>query len=114
MSTSSDGEAGVVTVQDETVDRSMEEPPVKKAALQHLLGDIFVTRVERARSLRERVEDELACYRNEPSAPLEASVLSWWKEHCKSYPVMSKLAKVCFWPHPGTLQTQARVQASAR
>ena len=64
----------------------------RENALESLFGDVFVTHVEPAKSIDKRVESEISDYKSEPTVPLKADPLQWWKERSGQYPIISKLA----------------------
>lgn len=81
---------------DPFVDHSPDQEPSmkrRKSAMSDLFGEIFITKVEPAKSVEHRFEHELANYKAEDSIPLEADPLNWWKEHQLNYPLLSNLAK---------------------
>uniref|UniRef100_UPI00358E30FE E3 SUMO-protein ligase ZBED1-like n=1 Tax=Myxine glutinosa TaxID=7769 RepID=UPI00358E30FE len=72
----------------------VDEPPVKKAALEDLFGDVFVANFDTSQSLFERVDKEIKRYRAEPCIPLSKNPLSWWRSHEHSFPLLSKVARM--------------------
>ena len=74
-----------------------DEPPKPKklkSALDNLFGDVFITKVEPAVSLLDRIQIEMNNYLQEPVLPLAASPLLWWKSNCHKYPLIAKAARV--------------------
>lgn len=53
----------------------------RECVLDGLFGEVFVTRVEPAKSLKSRVEHEIVNYKCEGSMPLDSDPLLWWKVH---------------------------------
>uniref|UniRef100_A0A8C4N752 Zinc finger BED domain-containing protein 1-like n=1 Tax=Eptatretus burgeri TaxID=7764 RepID=A0A8C4N752_EPTBU len=72
----------------------VDEPPVKKVALEDLLGDVFAANSETSQSLFQRVDKEIKRYRDEPCIPLSKNPLSWWRSHEQSFPLLSKVARM--------------------
>lgn len=85
------------------------EPPLKvkketedsdcksnSCALADLFGDVFVTKVEPAKSSVDRIRAELESYKEEACLSLNSDVsdpLIWWKEKEDKYPLLSRYAK---------------------
>ena len=65
----------------------------KKCALDDWFGEVFVTEVEPAKSLKSRVEYKIVNYKCESSMPLDSNPLLWWKVHQKTYPLLGNLAQ---------------------
>lgn len=71
------------------------DPPAKKhCKLQKLLGDMFPERSNHAENLGtlELVKRDMAAYNSQPSAPLDANPLDWWKKNQTELPIISTLA----------------------
>ncbi|XP_060079893.1 E3 SUMO-protein ligase ZBED1-like [Ylistrum balloti] len=75
--------------------RSESPPPRKVAALDDLLGDVFVEKVEEAKPLtpQEIIEKEISIYANEQPIKLTDNPLVWWREHSIYCPHLAKVAK---------------------
>jgi hypothetical protein len=73
----------------------VDEPPVKKGALEDLFGDVYVVKVEPSKSLFQRADTEITRYRNETSSiHIGDNPLMWWKFNETSFPLLAKLAKM--------------------
>ena len=86
-----------------------EEPPTKiikietdnsvcksSCALADLFGDVFVTKVEPAKSYVEKIRAEIISYKEEECLPLNSKVsdpLLWWQARQDKFPFLSKYAK---------------------
>lgn len=90
------------------------ESPAKKrkCALDDLFGEVFVTKVEPAKSLKSRVEHEIVNYKCEESMPLDSDPLLWWKVHQKAYPLLAHLAQK-YLSIPATSVASERVFSTA-
>lgn len=67
---------------DLSCDAIQEQPLIKKrkSAMSDLLGEVFITKVETAKSFEIRFEQELTGYKSEDSISLESN-LDWWKRN---------------------------------
>ena len=99
------------------VDDSVSEQTVipakkKKSAISDLFGEVFVTKVEPAKSVEVRVDQELVCYKSEGNISLDSDPLAWWKSNQEKYPILSKLAKtyLCI---PATSVASERIFSTA-
>lgn len=75
--------------------KAEKSPPRKKSALDDLLGDVFIQKVEvlPQKAPLEKVNIEIIQYQKEKSLSLTGNPLEWWKEHQMFYPYLSNLAK---------------------
>lgn len=55
----------------------LNEPPTKKNPLDDLFGDVFVVKIEPAKPLELRIQNELDIYKSAQSIPLSADPLDW-------------------------------------
>ncbi|XP_052798101.1 E3 SUMO-protein ligase ZBED1-like [Mya arenaria] len=92
--------------------RLSPEPNSSENALESLFGDVFVTCVEPAKSLDQRVDSEIADYEKEPVVSLKSDPLQWWKERAGHYPILSKLAS-SYLVIPATSVASERVFSTA-
>ena len=85
-------------------------PP--SSLLQGLLGDVFITGCEPAKSKCELVQAEIVKYRSERPIPLNSDPLQWWKVNAYQYPMLFPLAKalLCI---PATSVPSERVFSTA-
>lgn len=74
----------------------IESPPKKKSALDQLLGDVYIQKVEvlPKKTPHEIVTIEMNNYKKVSAVGLGTNPLSWWKENEIYYPYLSKLAKL--------------------
>lgn len=70
----------------------LDEPPTKKSALDDLFGDVFVVKIEPAKPLESRIQNELDIYKSAESIPLSADPLDWWQKQESNLPLLGKLA----------------------
>ena len=73
-----------------------DQPPAKKpkTLLGQLLGDMFSKPNEnRPLSRRQKAEEELKRYLDEPSPDIDDCPLKWWKQHHSRFTAISKVAK---------------------
>ena len=96
---------------------TVSEPPRKKAAMEDIFGDIYVTKVEPAThiSLKLRAETEIKKYTDHgqtPGIPLTDDPLLWWKANQQEFPLLSVVARriLCV---PGTSVPSERVFSTA-
>ncbi|XP_062576895.1 E3 SUMO-protein ligase ZBED1-like [Saccostrea cucullata] len=91
-----------------------KSPPKKKSALDDLLGDVFIQKVEvlPKKSPLEKVNLEIIQYQKEKPLSLTGNPLNWWKEHEIFYPFLSHLAKL-YLGIPATSVPSERVFSSA-
>jgi hypothetical protein len=73
-----------------------KSPPRKKCALDDLLGDVFIHKVEvlPQKSPLEKVNLEIIQYQKEKALSLTGNPLDWWREHQIFYPHLSNIAKL--------------------
>jgi hypothetical protein len=91
----------------------VDEPPVKKGALEDLFGDVYVVKVEPSKSLFQRADTEITRYRNETSSiHIGDNPLMWWKFNETSFPLLAKLAKMLL-TIPATSVPSERVFSTA-
>jgi hypothetical protein len=90
------------------------ESPAKKrkCALNDLFGEVFVTKVEPARSLKSKTEHEIINYKSEDHMPLDSNPLLWWKVHQNTYPLLANLAQK-YLSIPATSVASERVFSTA-
>ena len=90
------------------------KPPEKKpwCLLGDLLGDVYISHTEPAKSKMQACSDEVAKYKDEFLLPMEQNPLDWWKliEWC--YPHLASLAK-CYLSIPATSVPAERVFSTA-
>ena len=67
----------------------------KPPAMSSLFGDIFITAVEKPKSIQELCELEVAEYKKEQPINPEENPLNWWRKKCSKYPNLSLYAKKC-------------------
>ena len=84
----------------------------KLSALDELFGDIFVVKVEPAKSVNERVSLEVKTYETEAQLELRSCPLSWWNINSPKYPLLSDVAKY-FLGIPATSVASERVFSTA-
>ena len=96
---------------------SVSEPPRKKAAMEDIFGDIYVTKVEPATHIspKLRAETEIKKYTDHgqtPGIPLTDDPLLWWKANQQEFPLLSVVARriLCV---PGTSVPSERVFSTA-
>ena len=63
------------------------------SVLGNLLGDIYVARVEPAKSIQELAQLEVIQYKADLSIGLQACPLSWWGKNQDRFPIIARLAK---------------------
>ena len=80
--------------------------------LEDFLSDIVITKVEGTPTLSDKVIHEVKSYISEPSIPLNACPLDWWRTMSQIYPNVSVLAKqiLCV---PATSVSSERVFSTA-
>lgn len=64
-----------------------------KSAMADLFGDVFIVKVEEAKTLVVRAEEEVARYKSERCLTLDSNSLLWWKNNAIKYPLLSNVAK---------------------
>ena len=89
--------------------------PVKQAkpsALQLLLGDVYIVKVEEPKSEVQLIASELNAFKLLPSIAIDQSQLEWWQAHEMVYPGLANVAKylICV---PGTSVPAERVFSTA-
>ena len=92
-------------------------PPKKKAAMEDIFGDIYVTKVEPATevSIGIRAHEEVNKYTDHSQTagiPLTEDPLLWWKSHQHEFPLLACVARrvLCV---PGTSVPSERVFSTA-
>ena len=88
-------------------------PPAKKAALDTLLGDVYVLKEEPAtKSQQQLTEQELDKYKQLDPLNLSHSPLDWWRENQYNFPHLSRAARhlLCI---PATSVPSERVFSTA-
>ena len=88
-------------------------PPAKKAALDTLLGDVYVLKEEPAtKSQQQLIEQELDKYKQLDPLNLSHSPLDWWRENQYNFPHLGRAARhlLCI---PATSVTSERVFSTA-
>ena len=85
---------------------------IKPSAMSSLFGDVYITSVEKPKSLQEQCELEVAEYKKEPPISATENPLVWWRNNCSKYPYLSLLAKkyLCI---PATSVPSERVFSTA-
>lgn len=81
---------------------ALPELPVKQepststpsSLLEDILGEVFVTKVEPAKSPMEQSAIEIADYRALRQIQLKDNPLDWWKMHEFQFPMLARMAKV--------------------
>ena len=68
-------------------------PVRKKSTMEDLFGEVFVTKVEPAKPIMIRAEEEVKRYRDDSCLPLDSDPLLWWSQHEEKFPLLAKLAK---------------------
>ncbi|XP_069105739.1 E3 SUMO-protein ligase ZBED1-like [Argopecten irradians] len=112
MSSSSTSALTNTEASDANSDDSATPCKKSKSALQDLFGEVFVTCVEPAVSLKTRIELELVNYKSTQNMPLDADPLLWWKQQELNFPLLSTLARryLCI---PATSVASERVFSTA-
>ncbi|XP_069106896.1 E3 SUMO-protein ligase ZBED1-like [Argopecten irradians] len=67
--------------------------PKPASAMSSLLGDIYILKVEKPRSIEDQVESEVKAYKTEPPITTDSNPLIWWSTHCEKFPLLANLAK---------------------
>lgn len=100
--------------QADMVDADLQQPPLKKTALEDLLAGTFTESVGTANRAKcgSGIEAEIVRYRSEMSISLTSCPLQWWKENSKFYPLLSPLAKA-YLTTPATSVPSERVFSTA-
>ncbi|XP_073795657.1 E3 SUMO-protein ligase ZBED1 isoform X3 [Danio rerio] len=90
------------------------DPPAKKAPISELFGKLFPVEpsTPTPKSLSQMVKEEVACYRQVPTLPVELNPLAWWKDNESQFPHVAKLAK-CYLGVPATSVPSERVFSTA-
>lgn len=88
------------------------ETDVKPSAMSSLFGDVYITSVEKPKSLQEQCELEVAEYKKELPVSATENPLIWWRINSAKYPYLSLLAKkyLCI---PATSVPSERVFSTA-
>ena len=90
-------------------DADLQQPPLKKTALEDPLEGTFTENVGAAQTNHMcGIEAKIVRYRSEMSISLTSCPLKWWKENSKFYPLLSPLAKA-FLTTPATSVPGERV-----
>ena len=84
----------------------------KPTAMFSLFGDVYITAVEKPKSVQEQVEHEIQQYKQESPINASDNPLMWWKRKSSPYPNLSILAKryLCI---PSTSVPSERVFSTA-
>ncbi len=104
---------GIKRKHEESEERVKEQAKESdRGDLQGLLGDVYITHAEPAKSKFELVQHELANYRAQASVSLDSNPLAWWKNKCNMFPLLSRMAKahLCI---PATSVPSERVFSTA-
>ena len=81
--------ASEIADQADMVDADLQQPPLKKTALEDLLEGTFTESVGAAQTNHMcGIEAEIVRYRSEISISLTSCPLKWWKENSKIYPLL--------------------------
>ncbi|XP_040889402.1 zinc finger BED domain-containing protein 4-like [Toxotes jaculatrix] len=95
------------------VESDLQQPPLKKTALEDLLEGTFTESIGVAQTNHMcGIEAEIVRYRSEMSISLTSCPLKWWKENSKFYPLLSPLAKA-YLTTPATSVPSERVFSTA-
>lgn len=82
---------------DDVEPMTQDEPDIKPStsacALDDLFSDTFITKVEPAKPVIDRANEEILAYKSEPVVPLSDNPLLWWKERELRYPLLANVAK---------------------
>ena len=69
------------------------KPSTSACALDDLFSDTFITKVEPAKPIIDRANEELLAFKSEPIVPLSENPLLWWKQNELRYPLLANVAK---------------------
>ena len=96
----------------ETVTKVKDEVVETKTVLENILGDVYLVKVEPAKSPLEQAELQVSAYRKEQTLHVAKSPLQWWKQHQHMFPLVAKVAKrvLCI---PATSVPSERVFSTA-
>lgn len=95
------------------VDADLQQPPLKKTALEELLEGTLTESVGAAQTNHMcRIEAEIVRYRSEMSISLTSCPFKLWKENSKFYPLLSPQAKA-YLTTPATSVPSKRVFSTA-
>ena len=81
------------SIVDDSVSEQTVTPAKKTSAISDLFGEVFVTKVEPAKSVEVRVDQEFVGYKSEGNISLDSDPLTWWKSNEEKYPILSKYSK---------------------
>ncbi|KAL0202013.1 hypothetical protein M9458_000031 [Cirrhinus mrigala] len=75
------------------------DPPAKKAPISELFGKLFPVEpsTPTPKSPSQMVKEEVVCYRQVPTLPVESNPLAWWKDNESQFPHVAN--NIC--PHGG-------------
>ena len=59
----------------------------------NFFGDLIITKVDRASSLMDKIEEELKLYMSMEQVSSNTDVLSWWKPYAPKLPLMASVVK---------------------
>lgn len=74
------------------IDDSATPPPVKKSALSSLLGDVYIVKIDKGKTLQDRVFEEISNYKLEDPIPTKKTLWVGGKPN-KKFPLLSVMAK---------------------
>lgn len=66
---------------------------VKPTAVSGLLGDVYITSEQKAKSNQDTCETEVLLYKKEPSINASMIPLTWWRKYQYKYPSAAIVAK---------------------
>ena len=75
------------------------KPPSKepKTGLGKLLGDIFtMPNMKKRMSIRERAQQEMHTYIQEPTPSVDTNTLQWWKQSRNHFPAIAEISRSDF------------------
>ncbi|KAK3556990.1 hypothetical protein QTP70_022329 [Hemibagrus guttatus] len=93
---------------------SSGDPPAKRAPIFELFGKLFPVNPSTPanKSPSQMVKEEVECYKQVPTLPMDSNPLVWWKDNESQFPHVAKLAK-CYLGVSATSVPSERVLSTA-